>query len=130
MPNNRKRKTKEPIAKQIATFHAAVFCTVQFEGIHCWPNCPIEEVAYLRSPHRHMFHIKAWKQVFHNDRDVEFIWLKHRITEYLQQKYPDHQLGAKSCEMLAEELIVQFDLSACEVNEDGENGAFVIKEPS
>jgi hypothetical protein len=112
------------------SFLSAVYCTLQFEGIHNWPNCPIEEVSYLRFPHRHMFHIKAWMVVSHSDRDVEFIWLKHRITEYLDKTYPDHQLGAKSCEMLAEELINKFGLAACEVNEDGENGAIVIKDPT
>lgn len=110
-----------------------VFCTLQFEGIHCWPNCPIEEVAYLRSPHRHIFHVKAYKQVFHDDRDVEFIWLKHRIQEYLdtwltQSEHTSaavYDLGPMSCEMIANQLIDEFGLSRCEVSEDNENGAIV-----
>lgn len=108
---------------------AEVFCTLQFEGIHCWPECPFEEVAYLRDPHRHMFHIKAWKEVQHNDRDVEFIMLKHRIAQYLDDKYPTKQLGRTSCEMLAKDLIERFDLKACEVSEDGENGAILFRTP-
>ena len=106
-------------------YKVTIFCSLSIEGIHSWPDCPIEEVSYLRNPHRHMFNIKAYKEVTHLDRDIEFIWLKHRIKEYLTRTYPDGQLGARSCEMLALELIKEFNLSSCEVNEDGENGSIV-----
>lgn len=107
-----------------------VFCTLQVEGTHCWPGCPFEEVAYLRDPHRHVFHIKAYKEVFHDDRDVEFIMLKHEIQQYFVSKYyqPAGKLcvfGAMSCEMIGRELIEQFGLSRVEVSEDNENGAVV-----
>ena len=114
-----------------------VYCTLQIEGVHNWPECPFDEVGYLRDPHRHIFHIKAYKLVEHSDRDVEFIMLKHRIESYLHQNYyapsasmmgvggPWHEFGARSCEMIAHELIEQFDLSRCEVSEDNENGAIV-----
>jgi hypothetical protein len=108
-----------------------VYCTLEVEGIHNWPGCPFDEVAYLRVPHRHMFHIKAFKLVTHSDRDVEFIMLKRQIKEYLLNAYADRdennpficQFGAQSCEMIAQELIDEFGLSRCEVSEDGENGA-------
>lgn len=102
-----------------------VFCTLQFEAVHSWPNCNITEVDYLRLPHRHLFHIKAYKRVSHDDRDVEFIQLKHQIQRYLLKKYPDFDIGPQSCEMLAKELITAFKLSKCEVSEDNENGAIV-----
>lgn len=107
-----------------------VYCTLQVEGIHNWPGCPFEEVSYLRNPHRHVFHIKAHAPVHHDDRDVEFILLKHHITEYLNTTYWSDDVwclyfGARSCEMIARELIDQFGLSRCEVNEDGENGAIL-----
>jgi hypothetical protein len=107
-----------------------VFCTLQLEGIHNWPGCPFPEVDYLRDPHRHVFHIKAHKIVTHNDRDVEFIILKHAVQQHLLDQYWDEKykclmFGARSCEMIAEELISKFDLSKCEVSEDGENGAIV-----
>lgn len=107
-----------------------VYCSLQVEGIHHWPDCPIEEVSYLRDPHRHIFHIKAYVVVDHDNRDVEFIVLKHDIKVYILTKYFDdtHHLcdfGAMSCEMLARELIEVFDLSRCEVSEDNENGAVV-----
>lgn len=107
-----------------------VYCTLQIEGTHNWPNCPFDEVAYLRDPHRHVFHITAYKLVTHSDRDVEFIMLKHKIREYIRMQYwtPQTMLcefGARSCEMIAKELIEQFGLIKCEVNEDNENGAVV-----
>ena len=107
-----------------------VYCTLQIDGTHSWPACPFDEVAYLRDPHRHMFHIKAYKPVTHSDRDTEFIMLKHLILHYLRSKYYDcvnhtHVLGSTSCEMLCHELITEFGLSKCEVNEDSENGAMV-----
>lgn len=104
-----------------------VYCTVFFEGIHCWPTCPFEEVKYLRDPHRHIFHIKAFKQVFHDDRDVEFIMLKHKVEDYLKVTFPQGQMGATSCEMLGRDLMEQFDLIEVDVSEDGENGAFISK---
>lgn len=107
-----------------------VYITFQIEGIHHWPGCPFEEVAYLRDPHRHMFHIKAFKVVTHSDRDVEFIMFKHLVQEYLNVKYWNNDykclfFGAMSCEMIAKELIQQFELVKCDVSEDGENGAVV-----
>ncbi len=107
-----------------------VFCTLQVEGTHCWADCPLVEVDYLRDLHRHVFWIKAYIEVFHDDRDVEFIQLKHRIQDYLLDRYYDtslrlHEFGKMSCEMIASELIEEFDLCQCEVNEDNENGAIV-----
>ena len=113
-----------------------VFCSLRVEGIHHWPECPHDEVAYLRDPHRHMFHITAHAPVNHDDRDVEFIMLKHEIKKYLLQKYATVtrvtfsskqicEFGSMSCEMIAAELIEAFGLRACTVSEDGENGATV-----
>ena len=116
-----------PKTVQIST---EVYCTLQLEGLHHWPGCPIAEVSYLKDLHRHVFHIKAHKLVTHADRDVEFIELKHKINLYLEHEYWDGTLrlmhfGAQSCEMIAKELITKFNLSKCEVSEDGENGAIV-----
>jgi len=110
-----------------------VYCTLQVEGTHNWPECPFEEVAYLRVPHRHVFHIKAYKNVSHDDRDVEFIMLKHQIKEFFYDGWWNSEqrlfeFGAMSCEMIASRLISEFDLSRCEVSEDNENGAIVSVE--
>jgi len=113
-------------------FTTEVYCTLQAEGTHNWPDCPFDEVDYLKVPHRHVFHIKAYKPVTHDDRDVEFIMLKHKMKGYLIGRYYNHDkqlhvFGAKSCEMIAEELCKEFGLSRCEVNEDNENGAIVTR---
>jgi hypothetical protein len=117
-----------------------VYWTLQLEGFHNWKNCPIDEVDFLQSPHRHMFHFKCWKDVTHDDRDIEFIMMKRRVQAYLLDKYgesikvdPDTELlcgefitlvfNSMSCEMIARDLINAFGLSKCEVSEDGENGA-------
>ena len=109
-----------------------VFCTLQIEGLHHWPECPFEEVAYLKDLHRHLFFVKAYKIVNHDDRDVEFIMLKHEIQKYFQDTYYDwrtktHRFGAMSCEMIGQKLLENFDLSRVEVSEDNENGAIVTR---
>lgn len=116
-----------PKSVQITT---EVFCTLQLEGLHHWPECIIPEVKYLANVHRHIFHFKVFKKVIHANRAVEFIVLKHKINKYLASKYwnSDYELlhfGSMSCEMIAKELIGKFNLSRCEVSEDGENGAIV-----
>jgi len=102
-----------------------IYCKVFFEATHQWLNCDIDEVIYLKNEHRHIFNIKAYKTVFHNDRDIEFIVLKHNIEKYLINKFPDRKLKNLSCEMIAEDLIEKFDLVRCEVSEDGENGVIL-----
>lgn len=106
-----------------------VFCTLQVEGIHSWPGCNIEEVSYLKDQHRHMFHIKAYKKVTHADRDTEFIKLKHGIklhfSGFYSARYKCANFKNMSCEHIAEHLVETFKLTACEVSEDGENGALV-----
>jgi len=100
----------------------------QIDGIHRWADCPFEEVDFLRSHHRHMFHIRCEKKVNHDDRDRELIMFKKDIMEYLEEEYYDvahrtHFFDKMSCEQIARELYNRFDLSMCEVMEDGENGA-------
>ena len=120
---------QEEISK-IRTVKTEVFCSLQFEGLHHWPECPFDEVAYLRDLHRHVFYIKAYKVVNHDDRDVEFILLKHQVQKHIFEKYYDfhtktHRFGAMSCEMIGRELINKFELSRVEISEDNENGAVV-----
>jgi hypothetical protein len=102
---------------------ARTFITVnlQYEAIHRWEGCNILEVIYLQNYHRHIFHIKCKKEVKHDDRDIEIICFKNEILAYLS-KYKGN-FENMSCEMIARELVHIFDLSYCEVLEDGENGA-------
>lgn len=124
-------EVEQPIENTTPT-STEVFCNLQVEGLHYWLNCDIEEVAYLSLPHRHVFHITAFVDVSHDDRDVEFIKLKHNIKSYLEQKYCNndmnlHNFGGKSCEMIGKELMSEFNLTKCIVSEDNENGSIVIK---
>ncbi len=108
-------------------FARQIFITTKFEGIHCYPAAP-EAVAFLRNPHRHVFGVRIELDVFHDDRELEFILFKQEI---------DHQLYKKSwnlhtsCEMMAEVLlnyvINKYPKRNCSVtvDEDGENGATV-----
>lgn len=102
-----------------------VYCTIALEGFHDWPGAP-EDVSFLRVTHRHIFNIIAYKEVHHNDRDVEFILLKREITDRLNLAYGSPMvLGSTSCEQLALRLILECDLVACNVSEDNENGAIL-----
>lgn len=100
-----------------------VVVRLQFEGVHCWPECDLPGVEFLRSPHRHIFHVEARRLVEHSDRDVEIILLKRAMEKFCREMYRD--AGRKSCEDMAMELIAAFDLASCQVLEDGENGAYV-----
>lgn len=101
-----------------------VVINLQVEGVHCWPNCDIRGVEFLRNPHRHMFYVEATKEVSHNDREVEIIMLKRIVTEYLESF--DGNFYAMSCEDIAEDLLQRFDFHSVKVLEDNENGAYVI----
>lgn len=114
------------------TFSVQVFCTLQVEGVHQWSSCSIDEVMYLRDTHRHIFFIEAHADVSHSDRDIEFIELQHKIRKFIYDKYWDSQLGLcrfenMSCEMIALELLINFNLTSCKVSEDNENGSIVTR---
>ena len=118
-----------------------IWITFRKEGIHKYPQAATDprlatgdwlDVSFLGTPHRHIFHFRVEMEVFHDNRDVEFIQAK-RIME---RWYADGtlQLDYKSCEMMAKDLynklIAQWpDRSyAIEVSEDGENGCRMIFE--
>jgi len=110
-----------------------IIVTLAVDGIHKFPAAHqlFPEVAFLSYDHRHAFHFKIYKLVQHDDRDVEFIMFKRDVLQYLN-KYYDTELrclnfGARSCEMLAKEIMLQFDCTQVEVWEDLENGARVTK---
>ncbi len=105
----------------------------QREGVHSYPQAlsdpELADVAFLGHPHRHLFHFYVKLEVFHNDREVEFLQLK----KFLQAQYDIGllQLDHRSCEMLAQELALMTsgryprrDM-VVRVYEDGENGAII-----
>jgi len=115
-----------------------IWVTFQREGIHKYPGADTDpslatgdeyDVSFLGFPHRHIFHFKVGIQVFHNDRDIEFIQFKR----WLEKSFNDGlmQLDYRSCEMVSDEL---YDMIATRypkrdieitVSEDGENGATI-----
>ena len=114
--------------KRFTSAQKLIWVTFQKEGIHCYPAAP-EGVEFLKHPHRHMFHFRVGIQVFHDDRELEFILFKRE----LEALYADEtlQLDYKSCEMMSEDLakyiIGQYPnrFLEIEVSEDGENGCKV-----
>jgi hypothetical protein len=112
-----------------------IWITWQKEGIHKYPAAltdpALADVQFLGYPHRHMFHFRVWIDVFHNDRDLEFIQFKR----WCESLYHGHgavlSLDHKSCEMMADDLYIQIASRYpgrrvhIEVSEDGENGALI-----
>jgi len=62
-----------------------IFITTSFEGVHCYPSAP-EGVVFLRVPHRHIFGVRVEVEVYHDDRELEFILLKRKIIVGLRQE--------------------------------------------
>ena len=123
--------------------HAAerkIWVSFRKEGIHCYPAAATApelatgdqyDVSFLGSPHRHIFHFRVSIDVFHNDRDIEFIQFKRWLEELYSGNQAVLQLDYKSCEMIADDLYVQIASKypgrsvIIEVSEDGENGCTI-----
>lgn len=104
-----------------------IYITTKIEGFHKYENAP-DEVWYLRNTHRHLFGVKATIEVYHEDRELEFIMIKHQVDEMLKDILASSEDGV-SCETIAEELYKRLKwfhgttrAIQIEVNEDGENG--------
>jgi hypothetical protein len=140
--NQEKREQVERI-KDAA--QRTIFVTFQKEGIHCYPAAAIDpqlatgdeyDVSFLANPHRHMFHFRVAIDVFHNDRDIEFIQFKRWLENLYSGTGPFNEnrvleLNYKSCEMIADDLYIQIAARypnravTIEVSEDGENGCVI-----
>jgi len=132
------QEARETVERIKAAAQRTIFVTFQKEGIHCYPAAATDpalatgdeyDVSFLGSPHRHIFHFRVGIDVFHNDRDIEFIQFKR----WLENLYKDAILALdyKSCEMIADDLYVQIAGRypgrnvTIEVSEDGENGCVI-----
>ncbi len=112
----------------------SIWVTFQKEGIHKYPAAAtdpkLEPVSFLAHPHRHMFHFRVELEVFHDDRDVEFILLKRELESLYSTG--TLQLNNMSCEMLAKELLAYIHTyypgRDCTINvsEDNENGSTLV----
>jgi len=138
--NSEQRATIDRISAQA---ERKIWVTFQKEGVHCYPAAATDpqlatgdeyDVSFLGTPHRHIFHFKVHIDVFHNDRDIEFIQFKR----WLENLYKDSILALdyKSCEMIADDLYIQIASRYpnravwIEVAEDGENGCLIKYEIS
>ena len=133
--NQEQRETIERV-KQHA--NRKIWVTFRKEGIHKYPAAATDpllatgdeyDVSFLGVPHRHIFHFRVAIDVFHNDRDIEFIQFKR----WLENLYAGGtlELNFKSCEMIADDLYIQIAgrypgrAVEIEVSEDGENGCSI-----
>lgn len=120
------------------TAEKMIWVTFQREGIHRYPAALDDpklktgdeyDVSFLGHPHRHIFHFKVYIEVFHDDRDIEFIQFKRWLNNLYGQG--ELQLDYKSCEMIAEDLYLKINAKYpgrdvwIDVSEDNENGTFV-----
>ena len=109
-----------------------IYVTFQKEGIHQYPGAP-EGVEFLQYPHRHMFHFRVDIEVFHMDRDIEFILFKREL-EGLYSEAGAMQVDYQSCEMIARELAKYIQTKypnralSISVAEDNENGCRLVWE--
>lgn len=110
-----------------------IWVTFQQEAIHRYPAALTDpklatgdkyDVSFLGHPHRHVFHFRVSIQVWHDDRDIEFIQFKRWL-----QSLVETNLDYKSCEMISDDLYNHIAARypgrdvRIEVSEDGENGA-------
>ena len=117
-----------------------IFVQFQKEGIHCYPAAATDprlntageyDVSFLANPHRHIFHFRVSIDVFHNDRDIEFIQFKRWLESLYSGSNTVLALDWKSCEMIADDLYIQIAerypnrAVVIEVSEDGENGCVI-----
>ena len=120
-----------------------IWITFKKEGIHKYPAAATDpnlctageyDVSFLASPHRHIFHFRVWIDVWHSNRDLEFIQFKRWLESFYSKDIL--QLDFKSVEMLADDLYLQIaerypDRAVwIEVAEDGENGCLIKYELS
>lgn len=129
---------REKIDRIVQSAQKKIWVTFQKEGIHCYPDAagnPLlatgdeYDVSFLASPHRHIFHFRVAIDVFHDDREIEFIQFKRWLVNlYISNIL---QLDYKSCEMISDDLYLQIAQKYpnrdvwIEVSEDGENGCSV-----
>ena len=131
------RRTKEE--RTMTEVKRSVWVTFRKEGVHMYPGADTDpklatgdwdDVSFLGFPHRHIFHFRVRIEVFHDDRDIEFIQFKRWMERLYAQDVI--QLDHKSCEMIADDLYEEISTKypgrfvEIEVSEDGENGCQIF----
>ena len=139
------QEQREQIERIRESAERKIWVTFRREGIHCYPAAATDpklntageyDVSFLASPHRHIFHFRVWIDVWHNDRDIEFIQFKRWLESLYNDQNSVLALDWKSCEMIADDLYTQIAgryperAVWIEVAEDGENGCLIKYELS
>jgi hypothetical protein len=114
-----------------------IWVTFRKEGMHKYPAALDDpklatgdkfDVSFLGYLHRHIFHFKVAIEVFHDDRDIEFIQFKRWLEELYEGEL---NVDFKSCEMMADDLYnkiserYQSRAVNIDISEDGENGCHI-----
>ena len=134
------QEQRETVTRIMDAAERKIWVTFRKEGIHCYPAAATDprlntageyDVAFLANPHRHIFHFRVSIDVFHNDRDIEFIQFKRWLESLYNGSNTVLALDWKSCEMIADDLYTQIAdrypgrAVVIEVSEDGENGCSI-----
>jgi hypothetical protein len=114
-----------------------IWVTFRKEGMHKYPAALDDpklatgdkfDVSFLGYLHRHTFHFKVAIEVFHDDRDIEFIQFKRWLEELYEGEL---NVDFKSCEMMADDLYEKISARYqsravnIDISEDGENGCHI-----
>tara|TARA_B100001559_G_scaffold321071_1_gene335983 strand:+ start:8616 stop:9065 length:450 start_codon:yes stop_codon:yes gene_type:complete len=128
---------KEADEKRIRNAKRMIWVTFRKEGIHKYPAALDDpklatgdeyDVSFLGYPHRHIFHFKVVIEVFHDDRDIEFIQFKRWLEKLYEGEL---NVDYKSCEMMADDLYTKVNTRYpgrevhIDISEDGENGCHI-----
>ena len=138
-----KSRQEDAKMKTLKKTSSMIWVSFRKEGLHKYPAAlddpklatgGADDVSFLGYIHRHIFHFKVAIEVFHDDRDIEFIQFKR----WLESLYANGtlELDYKSCEMICDDLAQQINHKypgrkiSLTVSEDGENGATIDYEVS
>ena len=130
------QQREQALMEQAKRGDKMIWVTFRKEGIHKYPAALDDpklatgdrmDVSFLGYPPSHIFHFKVAIEVFHDDRDIEFIQFKR----WMEDMYSEGtlKLDYKSCEMISDDLYTTIQDRYpgrdvwIEVSEDGENGA-------
>jgi hypothetical protein len=134
------QEERNQVERVMSSARRRIWVTFRKEGIHCYPAAATDpmlntageyDVSFLANPHRHIFHFRVSIDVFHNDRDIEFIQFKRWLESLYSGQNTVLELDWKSCEMIADDLYVKIADRypnrnvSIQVAEDGENGCLI-----
>ena len=130
---------EEGLKDRVRKASRMVWVKFEKEGMHRYPAAADDpklatgdeyDVSFLAHPHRHIFKFRVWIEVFHDDRDIEFIQFKRWLERLFDQGVL--QLDYKSCEMISDDLYKEITAKypnrfvKIDVAEDGENGSSIF----